>query len=182
MIAELPKDETQRLIVLRSYRIPDSVPQNALDEIVHLVAQICQCPIATISLIEEFRQRYIAQVGMAMKETPRDIAFCAHTILKKVIVIVPDATKDPRFADNPVVTGEPHVRFYAGVPLLNVDGFALGTLCVVDTEPRELTFEQVWALESLCKHAVAHLELRRTGLRLNEALEEIAWLRRRMAY
>jgi GAF domain-containing protein len=180
MIAALPEDEVQRLIVVRSYKIPDADPQEALDEIVYLACQICECPIATVSLIEEFRQRYIAQKGMDVKETPRDIAFCAHTILQKEVVLVPDATRDPRFSDNPVVTGPPHVRFYAGVPLINAGGFALGTLCVVDTKPRELTFEQVWVLESLRKHAVAHLELRRTSMRLEQALEEISWLRRRM--
>ena len=179
MIAAKPDDETQRLIVVRSYRFDEANPQAALDEIVQLARRICQCPIATISVIEESRQLYIAQVGMALKETPRDIAFCAHTILKKNTVIVSDATKDPRFADNPVVTGEPFVRFYAGVPLINSGGFALGTICVVDTKPRELTFEQVWALESLRRHVVAHLELRRTSKRLEQALEEIAWLRRR---
>lgn len=180
MIAAKPDDETQRLIVVRSYRFPDSNPQEALDDIVLLARHICECPIATISVIEEFRQLYIAQVGMVLKETPRDIAFCSHTILEKNTVIVPDATKDRRFSDNPVVTGEPFVRFYAGVPLINAHGFALGTICVVDTKPRVLSFEQVWALESLRKHVVAHLELRRTSLRLEQALEEVAWLRKRV--
>jgi GAF domain-containing protein len=181
MIAALPEDETQRLMVVRSYQLSDSSPQEALDNIVRLARTICDCPIATISVIEESRQLYIAQVGMAMKETPRDIAFCAHTILEKNTVIVPDATKDPRFADNPVVTGDPYVRFYAGVPLVNAHGFALGTICVVDTKPRHLSNEQIWALESLRGHVVAHLELRRTMLRLEQALEEVAWLRRRLA-
>jgi GAF domain-containing protein len=181
MIATIPEDETQRLMVVRSYQLPDSSPQDALDDIVRLARTICECPIATISIIEEPRQLYIAQVGMAMKETPRDIAFCAHTILEKNTVLVPDATKDPRFADNPVVTGEPYVRFYAGVPLMNAHGFALGTICVVDTKPRHLSNEQVWALESLRKHVVAHLELRRMAMRLEQALEEVAWLRRRLA-
>lgn len=181
MIAALPEDETQRLIVVRSYQLPDSGPQQALDDIVRLARMICECPIATISIIEEARQLYIAQVGMTMRETPRDIAFCAHTILEKHTVIVPDATKDPRFADNPVVMGDPYVRFYAGVPMLNAHGFALGTICVVDTKPRHLSADQIWALESLGKHAVAHLELRRGAMRLEQAQEEVAWLRRRLA-
>jgi GAF domain-containing protein len=101
MIAALPDDETQRLMVVRSYQLADSSPQEALEDIVRLARTICDCPIATISVIEESRQLYIAQVGMAMKETPRDIAFCSHTILERSTVIVPDATKDPRFADNP---------------------------------------------------------------------------------
>ena len=101
MIAAKPDDETQRLIVVRSYRLDAEAPQDTLDEIVHLARHICGCPIATISVIEESRQLYIAQVGMELKETPRDVAFCAHTILGKRMLIVPDATQDPRFADNP---------------------------------------------------------------------------------
>lgn len=115
MRAALPEDETQRLIVVHSYRLADFTSQEALDEIVKLAAHICSCPIATISVIEESRQVYLSRIGMSATETPRDIAFCSHTILEKSTIIVPDATQDPRFADNPVVTGEPYVRFYAGV-------------------------------------------------------------------
>jgi GAF domain-containing protein len=180
MIAGIPEDEPERLRALRSYYLEENGEHGVLDEIVHLAQHICQCPIATISVIEEFRQRYIAQLGMVLKETPRDFAFCAHTIVEKSMVVVPDTRLDHRFFDNPVVTGPPHVRFYAGVPLINEDGFALGTLCVVDTKPRELSFEQIWALESLRKHIVTHLELRRTSIKLGEALQEIALLRRQL--
>ncbi len=178
MIALKPEDETQRLSAVRAYRLTDAALPVELDEIVHLARYICQCPIATVSIIEEFRQCFIAKVGLVLQETPRDVAFCAHTILEKKTLIVPDATKDPRFSDNPLVTADPHLRFYAGVPLINADGCALGTLCVLDKETRSLNFDQVWALESLRKHVVAHLELRRTSMQLKEAMDEIAHLRR----
>jgi GAF domain-containing protein len=175
--AAVPQNEAARLAALRTYAIVDTPPEEAFNEITHLASHICQCPIATISLIEADRQWYKAKLGIDIDETPRDVAFCAHTILQQEIVIVKDARLDPRFADNPVVTGPPFVRFYAGVPLLTPDGHALGTLCVVDTEPRELTFEQAWALDSLRRHTVAHLELRKALANLRHAHEEIQSLR-----
>ncbi len=165
--------EQERLCSLHSYDILDTPPEEAFTEIAHLAAYICHCPIATVSFIDEERQWYKARVGMDLIQTPREIAFCAHTIMQREILVVPDATLDPRFANNPVVTGEPHVRFYAGLPLINADGHALGSLCVVDIRTRELDFDQAWALESLRKHVIAHLELRRTNLQLREALAEI---------
>jgi GAF domain-containing protein len=176
MKASIPLNEAERLAAVRSYEIVDTAPEEAFNDITHLASYICQCPIATISIIEEHRQWYKAAMGINMDETPRGMAFCSHTILQTEMLVVSDATKDSRFADNPAVTKAPFVRFYAGLPLINPEGFALGTLCVVDTKPRELTFEQVWALESLRRHVVAHLELRRTALQLEEAKREIAVL------
>ena len=114
-------------------------------------------PVATISLIDQERQWYKSRVGVELTETPRDHSFCAHTILQHELVIVPDATLDPRFADNPFVLGEPRVRFYAGLPLITEEGFAIGSLCVVDIQPRNLTSGQCDALVSLGRHIVTTL-------------------------
>jgi signal transduction histidine kinase/CheY-like chemotaxis protein len=161
MKAPLPENESERLEALRLYNILDTLPEEAFDEITQLAAHICGCPIATVSIIDAQRQWYKSRVGLDLVETPRDMAFCAHTILGDKPLIVEDTTRDARFADNPVVAGGPKVRFYAGVPLTNKDGFALGTLCVVDLITRRLSGEQTAALEALSRHVVTHLELRR---------------------
>jgi signal transduction histidine kinase/CheY-like chemotaxis protein len=161
MKAPLPENESERLQALRLYNILDTLPEEAFDEITQLAAHICGCPIATVSIIDAQRQWYKSRVGLDLVETPRDMAFCAHTILDAKPLIVEDVTLDARFADNPVVTGGPKVRFYAGVPLTNKDGFALGTLCVVDLVTRQMSREQTAALEALSRHVVTHLELRR---------------------
>jgi signal transduction histidine kinase/CheY-like chemotaxis protein len=182
MNAPLPENEAERLKALDLYRILDTLPEKVFDEITHLAAHICGCPIATISIIDENRQWYKSRVGIQLAETPRDISFCAHTIGQDSPLIVEDATQDKRFSDNPVVTKDPNVRFYAGVPLTNKDGFALGALCVVDLKPRHLSPEQTLALEALSRHIVTHLELRRALIerslaeaevqRLNQLLEK----------
>jgi signal transduction histidine kinase/CheY-like chemotaxis protein len=182
MKAPLPENESERLKALRLYDILDTLPEEAFDEITQLAAHICGCPIATVSIIDAQRQWYKSRVGLDLVETPRDMAFCAHTILGDKPVIVEDATLDARFADNPAVMGGPKVRFYAGVPLTNKDGFALGTLCVVDLITRQMSREQTAALEALSRHVVTHLELRRALIErslaeaqlqdLNRTLEE----------
>jgi GAF domain-containing protein len=173
MKAPLPPDEAQRLATLAQYQVLDTPPEEAFDDLTLLASRICQMPIALVSLVDEHRQWFKAKVGMAAAETPRDIAFCAHAILHKDAVFeIHDAQADPRFVDNPLVTGEPQVRYYAGAPLIAPDGRALGALCVMDRTPRTLTAEQSEALRALSRHVVSQMELRRQTRQLrDEAVE-----------
>jgi PAS domain S-box-containing protein len=171
-IAPLPANEAQRLATLKKYNILDTEPETAFTSMVELAAYICQTPIAAISLIDEHRQWFKAIVGIDATETPRDIAFCAHTILQD-IMIVPDATKDERFFDNPFVSMESGIRFYAGVTLVTPDGYHLGTLCVIDTVPRELSTEQLDAIKTLTSNIVAHLDLRLSHQQIRHYVDDL---------
>jgi GAF domain-containing protein len=157
----LPANEIQRLRTLQLYNVLDTGSEKVLDDLTELAASICETPIALISLVDEKRQWFKSKVGLAAAETPRDIAFCAHAIHDDQVFVVDDAAHDSRFADNPLVTEAPNIRFYAGAPLKVANGNALGTLCVIDREPRHLNEYQHKALETLRHAVVTQLELRR---------------------
>lgn len=169
--APLPENESARLATLRAYGVIDSLPEDVYDDLVFLASTLCGTPIALISIVDATRQFFKAETGLGMRETPREVAFCAHAIVgNDDIFVVEDATKDPRFAGNPLVTGKPDVRFYAGVPLRSAEGHALGTLCAIDTKPRELSETQLRALRVLGRQVMLQLELRRAVLALEASL------------
>ena len=165
-------DETARLAAVRRYRILDTEPEQAFDDLTLLAAQICGTPIALITLLDRDRQWFKSRLGTSATETARSVAFCAHTIQQDQLFVVPDTLADERFRDNPLVVGEPWVRFYIGAPLVTHDGHALGSLCVLDRVPRTLTPEQQVALAALGRQAVAQLELRLNVDELAQALRE----------
>ena len=158
--APSPPDDEARLAALRRYAILDTLPEAAFDDLVHLASELCAAPIALVSLVDRDRQWFKAAVGIDCAETPRSIAFCAHAILGDGLFVVPDAPADPRFAHNPLVITDPHVRFYAGTPLRASDGQKLGALCVLDRVARELTPFQERALRTLGRQVETQLELR----------------------
>lgn len=161
MSSPIPKNEKRRLEVLWQYDVLDTAPEGVFDDLTELAALVCDAPIALISLVDEDRQWFKSRLGVEFSETARDISFCAHAIMQEDLFLVPDATQDPRFRNNPLVTGEPRVRFYAGMPLITRDGYTLGTLCINDRMPRQLTAIQQQALRVIARHIVRHLEMRR---------------------
>lgn len=154
----------------------DTKAEQSFDDIAKLAGFICRTPIAVLTLIDRDRQWFKARLGLDATETPRDDAFCAHTILSNDVMVVEDATKDVRFQDNPFVTGDAHIRFYAGAPLITQDNFKLGSLCVIDREPRKLSAEEKTALEALSRLVMKGLELSRSSYELAQALEEVKTL------
>lgn len=177
MKADLPSNEADRLAYLHSLDILDSPREQSFDDLVQLASSICTTPVGVVTLIDGDRQWFKSCLGLDATETPRDIAFCAHAILKPdQLMIVEDARIDPRFADHPLVTGEPHIRFYAGAPLVTSAGFPLGTLCVVDYEPRQLTASQVRSLELLARQVANLIQLREVNLELKKEKEKLSML------
>jgi len=172
MVITKPANEEARIAALEKYAILDTDPEQSFDDLTLLASFVCKSPIALISLIDEDRQWFKSRVGMDASETSRDVAFCSTAILQSEIFVVPDALADDRFRDNPLVVSDPHIRFYAGAPLINEDGHALGTLCVVDQAPRELAPEQREALKALSRLVLGQLEFRRNLILLKEALTD----------
>ncbi len=165
-------NDAARVDALQKYAILDSEPEQAFDDLTLLASYICKTPIALISLVDEDRQWFKAKVGISATETSRDIAFCSTAIQQTEVFVVPDTLKDERFRTNPLVVSEPHIRFYAGAPLINEDGYALGTLCVIDRAPRNLADDQEAALKTLSRLVLMQMEFRRNLLLLKEALSD----------
>ncbi len=175
MACPIPVNDSERVAVLRAHQILDTLPEADYDDLVQLASHICGTPIALISLIDADRQWFKARVGIDAPETSRTHSFCSHAICEpeRDVFVVNDARTDPRFARNPLVTGDPNIRFYAGTPLITHDGWALGTLCIIDRQPRELTKEQTAALVMLRRHVVNALELRRLVSEQSSTIHEL---------
>ena len=172
----MPANEPERLGALRSYGIVDTLPEAGFDEISELAAQICDCPVALVSFVDATRQWMKAKYGplpAELSECPREISVCRATICVDDVLYVPDLTQDERFNTSPLVTEGLRLRFYCGVPLITRDGHALGSLCVVDFKPRELSFEQQESLRRLSRQTMIHLELRRQLIERNVMLQEL---------
>jgi signal transduction histidine kinase len=170
----LPENETGRLVALQTYDIFDTAEEKDFDALTSLASAICQIPIALVTFIDEKRQWFKSHHGTTINENVRELSFCTHAIASADdIMIVPDATRDERFANNPIVTGPTNIVFYAGVPLINEDGFALGTLCVLDQQPHTLTAYQIDALKTLATQVVDKLELRRKMVYLEKVNQEL---------
>jgi class 3 adenylate cyclase len=176
----IPVNDAERVAAVKSYQLLDTAPEIAYDEITELAAQICQCPVAVIGLIDETRDWKKSAYGFPpdMCTSPRELSICSSTICGGDLVLVPDLTKHERYHDNPSVTGGPKLRFYCGAPLINPQGYALGTLCVVDFQPREISVEQAEAVRRLSHQAVSQLELRRSVLELERRMAELNEARR----
>lgn len=171
---EIPLNEILRLKALKEYSILDTLPEKEYDDITQLASQICGTSISTISLIDEKRQWFKSKVGLEVDETSKEVSFCGHAIMEPdKIFTVKDSRLDARFQDNPLVIGEPHVIFYTGVPLVSQDGFALGTLCVIDDQPKELNQDQLLALKALSNQVVSLFELRKSKMQLERLTNDL---------
>lgn len=164
--------ETARLAALDRYAILDTDPEKSFDDLVHLASHVCKAPIAMLSLIDGHRQWFKSKIGLDVSESPREISICAHAIEQEGLFIVSDTLQDERFKENPLVVSDPNIRFYAAAPLVNEDGFALGTLCVIDKQPRELDADQKEALATIGRLALAQMELRLNLKLLKEVLSD----------
>ena len=178
--APLPYNEQERLAILGECRLLDTPAEPDFDDLTALAAQVCNAPIALISLIDADRQWFKSKVGLSLAEAPRDIAVCAYAILSDNPLVIPDTTQDVRTQDNPLVVGEPHVRFYAGIPL-KVENSLIGTLCVVDFKPRSLTADQLAALQRIARRVTSHIEMRREAALQRRTADALARTRLRFS-
>lgn len=169
----VPSNESDRLQALYELDILDTAPEERFDRITRLASRIVDAPIVLISLVDEDRQWFKSRVGLDAEQTEREYAFCTHAIMESAVFVVPDATSDERFRDNPLVTGQPSIRFYAGAPLALEDGVQIGTICAIDTKPRELSPEHEEALRDLSRIVVDELKLRRHIVELREARADL---------
>jgi len=171
---QIPIDDNRRLKELYRYEVLDTSYEDEFNDVVQLAATICKTPIALISLIDANRQWFKARYGLDMKEFPRDISFCGHTITANTAIFeIADATQDERFIDNPLVVGEPYIRFYTGVPLINSNGFKVGTISVMDTKPGELNEEQIFTLQTLARQVVKLLDQNLLNKQLEQQQEKL---------
>ena len=176
--ARLPDNENMRLEALRSYAVLDGPKEAAVDALVRVASCVCEVPIAVVTLVDAVRQCFLSSIGLDVSETSREVAFCSHAILNpREILEIEDTTLDERFWDNPLVTGEPKIRFYAGAPVVDAQGYALGTLCVLDRKPRRLTPSQRELLSELSGAVMKLIEARRTETAHRESERQNALLR-----
>ncbi|NDC43265.1 MAG: GAF domain-containing protein, partial [Chitinophagia bacterium] len=169
-----PDNESERLSALNEYGILDSLPEVEYEDITRIAAQICGTSMSFVTIIDHNRQWFKAHFGTELTETPREYSFCGHTITNGgQPFVVEDSHADPRFSDNPIVTGPPHIQFYAGIPLINPEGYALGALCVLDNRPHRLSGTQLETIEALGRQVMRLFELRRVNKRLTEKQKEL---------
>lgn len=173
--------ESERLEALRRYRVLDTPPEPAFDDLAQLASRACEAPVGLVTLVDDHRQWFKAEIGLGVRQTPLDQSVCATVMLQPGLTVVPDLTQDPRFKANPLVTGQPHLRFYAGVALMTPEGLPLGSLCVLDYVPREVSAEQASTLTALARQAMSQLELRRAITQRDEALEASRKVEQRQA-
>ncbi|MFA5999685.1 MAG: GAF domain-containing protein [Candidatus Paceibacterota bacterium] len=169
--APIPPNEEERLKSLRGLKILDTLSEERFDVITRLAVKIFNVPMSTITLVDANREWYKSVCGLGQKEGERAISFCGHALLADEILVIPDAKKDPRFADNPMVIGEPFIRFYAGVPIISVDGFRIGTFCIKGREPREFSLEDETNLKALAKWAEREVNYHDLSLALEKIKE-----------
>ena len=173
IVSQLPLDEILRLQNLESYDILDTDFEDDFDELVELAGKICNCPISTITLLDKDRQWFKARTGIEDRSTPREQSFCSHAITEPGVMSITDASKDERFSTNPLVTGDPNIRFYAGAPIISAEGFSLGAICIIDHKPKQLNAEQERILVILANQVSKLLELRKKNKIIRERAEEI---------
>lgn len=172
--ASKPANELERLAALYEYNLLDTLPEKEYDDITRIAADICSVPMSALTIVDAERQWFKSKIGITDTENSRDVAFCAHAILNpNEIFVVDNPSEDERFHDNPLVTGKPNIAFYAGIPLVTESGAALGTLCVLDNKPNQLSFDQKVTLMALARQIVAYFEVRKLNIRLHQQQEQL---------